>query len=1656
MLFQIDFMKRNYATKLLKLLLGLVLLQFTENACAQAPVISYTGPQTYTVNSAIATLTPSYSGSASSPNGQTVTFAGSGTAGSADGNGVLASFSNPMGMAVDAAGNVYVTDRTNNLIRKITPSGTVSTLAGSGTSGYVDGQGTAAKFNSPTSIAVDAAGNFYVADEGNQRIRKITPGGYVSTYAGNGTQGYTDGAAASAKFNNPYGVAVDPSGNVFVADLGNYAVRKITPSGVVSTFATGFNTVLAVATNSGGYVYAADAGYNIINEIAPDGTETVRAGSYTTGSTDGQGTSAAFNHPAGLTVDGSGNIYVGDQVNNKIRKIDYLRNVSTLSGTGSAGSANGIGSSASFHYPIGVAADGQGNIYVADYANNLIRKIINTNFSISPALPAGLNFNTGNGAITGVPTASSPATNYTVTAYNNLGSGTTTLTITVAGGLDDPTLLSRNSVREDYIKKGGVTTQAAINSTNAQTQISYMDGLGRPVQRTVMQGSPLQKDIVQFMAYDQYGGQPKQYLPYTAATNDGSLQPSPLTAQQTFYQTSGQQIATDNFPFAAAVYDNSPLYRVLESGAPGADWQPGNHTLKNTFRLNTAADNIRVWNSSGPTSTYYTETQLSVSDVTDENGSHVLTFTNKLGQTVSKKVQAGANNYLESIVIYDDLGNVLYQVSPEGVKRIYGASPPAFNTAFIGAWATSYTYDAKGRLAAKKAPGAEAVYYVYDSNNRLVLTQDGRLRHAYGAADKWYATKYDAANRVVISGLYTYSPPVPAVGATNQLILQNYLDGLVYNNTSMFAYETRAAGTTYGYTNSQAFPAIADADVLAVNYYDDYDFDNNGTPDYQYSDPGAGYAAINAADASGLLTGSYKRVIGSNSWIKQAVFYDQFGNAIQKKSNNLVNQSAQDVTSMAVDVYAGQVTQTKEVKSLSATAVVNKPVYDLMGRVTQIAMNINGGADKVVAIYEYNELGQLKDKKLGQTAGGGYLQTVDFRYNIRGWLTSINNSTLSPDGGATNSDGNDLWGETILYNQADATGLGNTPKYNGKISEIKWKANDLNSTSTNPVRQRSYVYAYDNADRLIAAQYAANSGTAWNAELAGYNEIIGGYDNNGNILSLIRNTWASGASAPTTFDQLGYNYLNSNASNQLLNVTDASNNAMGYKGTANTSNSSTFAQYTYDTNGNLLTDVNKGQAISYNDLNKVSSIVTAGNGSVVYTYDASGTRLRKTVQTASGTTTTDYMDGFVYTTTPSTAISLAYFSMAEGRVTSNTTATTFVYEYFIKDHIGNTRVSFQDNGSGVAKMTQENEYYAFGMTMQGIVVRTAQSTVPNKQLYNGGSELQGDFGDENYSTPLREYDPQIGRFNAIDMMVDKYARWSPYNFAFNDPVGLNDPSGADPENQIRMQQAAYDARAYAYTRLGINLQNAMNTEAAKGLETQMNEMKGRYEDNLRSQAQEAWVNAVMEGDRNYIDGYNAAVNQEHEDNEYIYSKSTTTYNATTGEVVSAHIEVISQDKYNKGIAANQARNAPQGLIQLVAISLAETRTGRNPLATAAVASSMINRMKKLKIDLSDPNWLYKISRGKIESAYNAVRDKREDYTSIMAVKDPNSLFDMSNPGIKGAIKAYEDWNKFDYSYGATFFIKTSDLYSKGSAYNPATSVITIKSLEGQTYYYDKF
>lgn len=335
-----------------------------------------------------------------SQTGNVTTFAGNGNFSSQNGTVNTASFRVPRFMAVDPMGNVFVSEFEGHRIRKIDPSGNVTTFAGGG-SGFANGNGTSARFNKPSDLVFDAAGNLYVCDLLNHRIRKIDPSGNVTTFAGSGTAGLLDGPANAARFNRPNGIAIDQGGNLYVSDLSSHTIRVIDPNGNVTTLAGGgssgfangqgsnarFSGIHDLAFDLSGNLLVADRNNHRIRQVDANGNVSTLAGSGSSGSQNGPLASATFRGPIGLAVDANGNIFVSDNLNDRIRMIDPNGTVSTLAGS-NQGFQNGLGTMARFRNPLGLAFSGNGDLLVADQGNNRLR-LIETGFTVTPVPTLG-------------------------------------------------------------------------------------------------------------------------------------------------------------------------------------------------------------------------------------------------------------------------------------------------------------------------------------------------------------------------------------------------------------------------------------------------------------------------------------------------------------------------------------------------------------------------------------------------------------------------------------------------------------------------------------------------------------------------------------------------------------------------------------------------------------------------------------------------------------------------------------------------------------------------------------------------------------------------------------------------------------------------------------------------------------------------------------------------------------------------------------------------------------------------------------------------------------------------------------------------------------------------------------------------------------------
>ncbi|WP_276374120.1 DUF6443 domain-containing protein [Chryseolinea sp. H1M3-3] len=856
-------------------------------------------------------------------------------------------------------------------------------------------------------------------------------------------------------------------------------------------------------------------------------------------------------------------------------------------------------------------------------------------------------------------------TGATVTLTNAPGTYTVTVTKTgmTGSGTSEPLILraaGNNSVTSRAIIKEGVTDAGLINSLTASErtrEITYSGGFGNIIQTNIGNVSPLQKDIIVPIEYDALGRQLKSYLPYVSAAGDGQLRTLALnnngytnSEQYKFYQNA-TKIERDTKPYTLKEIEPSPLGRSLSSLGVGNDWHANQKKNTRQYLFNRTADGIRVWTvaASGlPTSSNtYGDYELAINISIDENGNRVKVYSDKIGRSILKEIEVDATTWLRTYSIYDDFGRLVYTISPEGVKAA-NFSP---TQAFLDQWAFQYRYDNLGRTIEYKAPASGWVYTVYDVLSRPVMTQNADQR----TRSEWSFVKYDVYSRPAVSG-------VKVIASSTRSSVQGSVD----TQANVFELTTNNA---VGYTLNRTYPTVVEADLLSINYYDNYAFLsyagwNVETLSFNFV-PEQGITAYETK-VTGLPTGGKIKVLGSSVWLNAVQYYDKYYRPLQIIAENHLTGVDRNTNKFN---NLRQLVETRFAHHNQSVIVLQKYHYDHAGRLTKIYHNINGAAaDQLVAQYEYNELGQLVDKKLHNTTGTTFIQSVDFRYNIRGWMLSINNSQLNINA-SNNDETNDFFGMEIVYTKPES-GLTDTLYHNGNIRAVKWKG--IGSIAGTP-DQKSYKYAYDKGDRLLTAASQMHTGTAWLKETNTLNEKVI-YDHNGNIRSLRRNhrkhqlaNLVASYSAETV-DNLSYQY-SATQGNQLLKVEDAIATSVG---SGDFKNISTAAiEYTYNADGNLLADQNKGiSSITYNALGKPAVISFSDGKKIEYTYDGAGNKLK--VRSYEGTTlklTTDYLGSFVYENGV-----LKFFSSPEGRVIKN--GTGFEYQYALADYQGNTRVVF--------------------------------------------------------------------------------------------------------------------------------------------------------------------------------------------------------------------------------------------------------------------------------------------------------------------------------------------------------------------------------------------
>jgi len=860
---------------------------------------------------------------------------------------------------------------------------------------------------------------------------------------------------------------------------------------------------------------------------------------------------------------------------------------------------------------------------------------------------------------------------------------------------------------DDFTLSGSVSPDRYVRSV-----AQYFDGLGRPLQTVSRKAMAEGNDIVVPNVYDAAGREPYKYLPAIrpVVASQGVLVEAIATGMRQHFDTAypGQQ------PYTKTEYDNSPQNRVVKELAPGASWVGAGKGVEHTY--NTNRESVYAFGSMfykvvgafprftiGMASTdipqyagNYPEGTLLIHTIKDEDGGISDEIKDKKGHILIKRrmyqhtstvpaivpAETIPDNLAYTIYVYDDMDRLRAVLSPESLKPIntttqvsipgvsttttYTYSWPALSQEQMGNLAYQYLYDSRGRIVQKKLPGKEAEYYVYDKRERPVFYQDGNLK----AQGKWQFTAYDGLDRPAFAGIY--KPDFPVSQTDLQL--------------SLTAPGNAAPGSLLSYlkptTLWKVYPSsIPQAQLISYTYYDDYDqlqtlaydasqfsgitIDPNLQPYVEQPEPDFCHAV------KGQVTGMRTRVLdpddpAADNWIANVIYYNSEGRVLQTRAQNVRGGIE---TGSNIYYFQGmlwkhiQKHENPTARPLSGASAANATLRIIT--TTEASLNVGGGNSKVrkttqqidgsaeypFASYTYDQ----QDRILSKTFPSA---KVVQKYNIRGLLDNINVSNL------TSGQDPHIFEENLYYDNGFAGKL-----YNGNIAGITWKKAGISS----PVE--AYGYSYDLLNRLTHAEYRRQElgSTDWKKDGFDYTASNMTYDKNGNLLSMDQrgmNPAVSGA--PVDMDQLRYSYADN--SNQLIKVkdmvpADTTITLPDFKDSADLN-----IEYTYDANGNMLTDQNKHiTAISYNYQNKPEKITVGSQGVITYIYDGVGNRLQKRVTySASGLSEVyDYIGNFVYKDSV-----LQYILTGEGRIRPVVLAATtidYVYDYFVKDHLGNVR-----------------------------------------------------------------------------------------------------------------------------------------------------------------------------------------------------------------------------------------------------------------------------------------------------------------------------------------------------------------------------------------------
>lgn len=896
-------------------------------------------------------------------------------------------------------------------------------------------------------------------------------------------------------------------------------------------------------------------------------------------------------------------------------------------------------------------------------------------------------------------------------------------------------LLIAQSTDKNYISNRVMTDE---NGNNYIENIQYFDGMGTPTELILKNVTPTQKDLVTLQEYDTFDRVVREWLPLPHNGDGG------------FVDQIGEKIKSyynDQAPYTENIYESSPFGRLNYTYGVGEEWRNRKKYIKTHYYTNKETTfNCLHYYVSGtneePTLSVkpgkYKPNQLYVTRYRDEENNLTYEFKNKLDQIILIR-RMNNNQEYNTYYVYDDYGNLTFVLPPLAADVLVNRSNLKETNPVLKKYAYLYRYDHRNRCIAKRIPGCDWTYYIYDKADRLIFTQNGEQRKD----NNWVFNIPDVNGRTVLTGIFI----------SDNISYKAYEDKLIYAE-----YVGEVSNTILGY-QLQGFQLNSNYNILSVNYYDNYKFKklhsfecdsydstkeiefNNRYGDDMYN------GNYDETSAKGLLTCTLDKIMNEEGkYLISNYYYNYRGFVIQEQSNNYWDGRESKYYSYNFMGNPNKILHIHKPNIMNASIQTElyKYSYDHTSRLTEIRHQLNNGEDVIVAHNTYDELGRLLKNVINNQPA----LTLNYEYNIRSWIKKIYGNSFR---------------QYLYYQEKHGS---NYPLYNGNITaSFTW--NNFNGKKI-----QGYLYKYDNLSRLVQADYGEES--LLNINKGRYSSQYS-YDKHGNALTIMRN----GLIEPGEYGEID-NLTLTYYGNQLKQIEENSSNDplistsydfKDYSGDAEN------PEYVYNLNGALIKDPYKGADITYNNFLNLPSRVSVRKISGVsdYTYSSTGEKLEVSSQwnsklslnpientgVSGGYTIRDkkvYIGNKVYINNKLDKI------IFEGGYIKNGN-----YYFYIKDHLGNNALVFDANGN----MIQSNIYYPFGMPF-------AEGVGHEQQPYKyNGKEWETINGLNQYDYHARKYDAVTLNFTSPDPLAEKYYSVSPYVYCANNPILFIDPFGMD-------------------------------------------------------------------------------------------------------------------------------------------------------------------------------------------------------------------------------------------------------------------------------------